>query len=170
MGIQIDLLSKLIPNILTIITQLCATAILFMLMKKFAWGPVKNILAERSKYEQERLTEADRLRKESAELKAEAEHELQEASVKAQQTIKDARSEAERLKESLINEGKERSQQLIDEAQKDIELQKAKMMEEMHKDIVNVAINTTSKMLGEKVDDKSDKKLVEGFIKEVSKK
>lgn len=170
MGVNVDVLSKLMPNILTIAVQLCATAVLFLLMKRFAWDPVRKILEERSKYEQERLTDAEDLRREQIQLREEVEQQLSDASKQAIQTIKGAREEGERLRDSLVNEGKQRSQQLVDEAQKDIELQKAKMMEELHKDIVNVAINTTSKMLAEQVDEKSDKRIVEGFIKEVAKK
>lgn len=170
MTIDIDVLEKLLPNILTVITQLCATAVLFLLMKKFAWEPVKKIMAARSEYEQERLSEADRLLQEQQQLRQQAEDELEQASVKARETMQDARDEGERMKENIIAEGRERSRQLIEEAGKDIELQRSKMLDEVHQQIVNVAIDTTSKMLGEKVDDKSDRKIVEKFIEEVSRK
>ncbi|MBR4422532.1 MAG: ATP synthase F0 subunit B, partial [Erysipelotrichaceae bacterium] len=55
----VDILSQLIPNVWTVITQLCATAVLFFLMYKLAWKPVKKILDARSEYEQARLSEAE---------------------------------------------------------------------------------------------------------------
>jgi len=170
MTIDVNVLENLMPNILTVLTQLCATALLFVLMKKLAWQPVMKILSERSKYEQERLQEADRLKKEQESMMAQAEKELEEAGQKAQQTIQSAREEGEKLKEKLITEGRERQKQLVEDAERDISLQKSKMLDEVHKEMVNVAINATSKMLGEKVDAKTDKKVVESFIKEVSKK
>ncbi len=170
MTIDVDVLEQLMPNILTILTQLCATAILFLLMKKFAWEPVKKILAARSQFEQGKLAEAEEYRAEQEKLKREAEKQLEEAGQQARETIQKAREEGERLKDSIVSEGKERSRQMLEDAEKDIELQRTKMLDEVHKDIVNAAIDTASKMLGEKVDDKADRKVVESFIKEVSKK
>lgn len=170
MSIDVNVLEKLMPDILTVVTQLCATAILFVLMKKLAWGPVKKILAERSRFEQDKLAEAETYRKEQEEMRSEAEKELDEANKQARETLQNAREEGERLKESIIAEGRAHSKQLVEDAERDIELQRTKMLDEVHQELVNVAIETTSKMLGQNVDDKTDRKVVENFIKEVSRK
>ena len=52
----IDILGQLVPNVWTALTQLCATALLFFLMYKLAWKPVKKILDARSEYESSRLS------------------------------------------------------------------------------------------------------------------
>ena len=36
------------PNLYTMIVQLCATLIIFLCIKKWLWKPVKNILAKRA--------------------------------------------------------------------------------------------------------------------------
>ena len=42
-----DVFGLLFPNVWTFISQLCATAVLFFLMYKLAYKPVKKILDER---------------------------------------------------------------------------------------------------------------------------
>ena len=87
MNIDIDVLSQLMPNIFTVITQLCATAVLFLLMYKLAWQPVKKILDARSEYEEKRLTDAEALKNKNEQLNAEASQQIEEANVQAQQII-----------------------------------------------------------------------------------
>ena len=169
MKIETDVLGQLLPNPLTMLAQLCATAILFFLMYKLAYKPVKKILDKRSEYEQSRLSDADNLKKKYEDLHAEAEKEITDAKAKAQEIINKAQDEGNRVKNNLIDEGKQKSQQIIDEAQNNIAMQKSKMLDEMHGEIVDVALTAAEKLLQSKLDSKNDKESIDEFIKEVTK-
>ncbi len=168
MNIETDILGQLVPNPLTMIVQLCATFVLVFLMYKLAYKPIKNILDKRSEYEQSRLTDADKLKKEYEDLRAKAENEINDAKINAKKIISDAQDEGNRLKNNLIDEGKLKSQQIIDEAQNNIALQKDKMLDEMHGEIVDVAMSAAEKILQSKLDSKSDKESIDDFVKEIS--
>ena len=170
MKIETDILGQLIPNPLTMVVQLCATAVLVFLMYKLAYKPVKKILDTRSEYEQSRLTDADKLKKEYEDLHAKAEQEIIDAKAQAKQIISDAQDEGNRVKTNLIDEGKAKSQQIIDDAQNNITLQKNKMLDEMHGEIVDVALSAAEKILQSKLDSKDDKESIDEFIKEVTNK
>ncbi|MBQ0036847.1 MAG: F0F1 ATP synthase subunit B [Firmicutes bacterium] len=170
MKIDTDVLGQLLPNPLTMLAQLCATAILFFLMYKLAYKPIKKILDARSEYEQSRLSDADNLKKKYEDLHAEAEKEITDAKAEARQIINNAQDEGNRLKNNLIDEGKQKSQQIIDEAQNNITLQKNKMLDEMHGEIVDVALSAAEKLLQSKLDSKDDKDSINEFIKEVTNK
>ena len=166
----VDILALLVPNIWTAITQLCATAVLFFALYKLAYKPVKKIMDARSEYEQNRLAEADALKKENEEMKKQMEAELAKADDKAREVIEEARQEGNRIKEVLEQEGKEKSEQMMAEAREDIEQQRSKMLSEMHEEIVNVAMTATEKLLNDKLNKKTDRKAVDEFIKEVTEK
>ena len=170
MNIKVDVLGKLMPNILTILAQLGATLVLFLLMKKLAWGPAKKIMAERAAYEQNLLRQAEALKKENEELKSLMEEKLSQAEEEATETVANAQREAQRLKDNMVDEGKELSRQLVEEARHSIELQKSKMLDDMHDEIVSVALSATERMLSEKLDVESDRQVIDSFIKEVSGK
>ncbi len=170
MNINVDVLGKLMPNILTILAQLGATLVLFLLMKKLAWGPAKKIMAERAAYEQNLLRQAEALKKENEELKTLMEEKLSQAEEEATETVVNAQREAQRLKDNMVDEGKELSRQLVEEARHSIELQKSKMLDDMHDEIVSVALSATERMLSEKLDVESDRQVIDSFIKEVSGK
>ncbi|MBQ6477936.1 MAG: F0F1 ATP synthase subunit B [Erysipelotrichaceae bacterium] len=166
----IDILGQLVPNVWTALTQLCATAVLFFLMYRLAWKPVKKILDTRSEYESSRLIEADRLKQENEELNAQAKASIDVAQKQAQQILEDAREEGETLKEEIAEEGRRQTQKMLTDAQKDIEKQRNKMLDQMQEEIVDTAIAVAEKILQSRVDEKRDRDNIDTFVKEVVKK
>ena len=55
----VDILNQLVPNVWTALTQLCASAVLFFVLYKLGYKPVRKILDTRSEYEQNKLAQAD---------------------------------------------------------------------------------------------------------------
>lgn len=163
-----EIMEKLFPNPLTIVTQLIATAVLFFALYRLLWKPVKKIMDARTEYEQSKLAEAQRLKEENERLTAEAQTMLNHASAQAQEIVNAAQAEAIKVKDHLIEEGKLKSQQIVAEAQANIVLQKNKLLEDMHEEIVNVALSAAEKMLQTKLDTMEDKHNIEEFIKEVN--
>ena len=163
----VDILDLLVPNVWTALTQLCATAILFFLMYKFAWNPVKNILDQRSEYEQQKLTEAAALKEENEKIAQQAANIIADANRSAEAIVKDAREEGQNMKNDLIKEGEAQSAQLLENAKRDMELQKDKMMEEMRAQLVDTAIAAAEKVLQGNIDADAERQSINAFVKEV---
>ena len=166
----VDILKLLVPNIWTAITQLCATAVLFFALYKLGYKPVRKILDTRSEYEQRKLAEADALKKENEELKKKMEEELAQAEERANRAIERARQEGNRLKDELVNEGREKTEQMIANAKADIAFERNKMLSKVQREIVDATISATEKMLSERIDEETDKRIIDDFIKEITKK
>lgn len=166
----VDILKLLVPNVWTSITQLCATAILFFALYKLGYKPVRKILDTRSEYEQRKLAEAEALKKENEELKKKMEEELAQAEERANRAIERARQEGNRLKDELVNEGREKTEQMFANAKADIAFERNRMLDEVQREIVDATISATEKMLSERIDEETDKRIIDGFIKEITKK
>ncbi len=166
----VDILNQLVPNVWTVITQLCASAVLFFVLYKLGYKPVRKILDTRSEYEQNKLAQADALKEENEALKKQLEEELAKADAAARETIEKARTEGRQLKENLISEGRERKEKLLADAKADIDLQRSRMLDEVQQEIVDATISATEKLLSEKIDESTDMRIIDDFIKEVTKK
>ncbi|MBE6125121.1 MAG: F0F1 ATP synthase subunit B [Erysipelotrichaceae bacterium] len=166
----VDILNQLVPNVWTVITQLCASAVLFFVLYKLGYKPVRKILDTRSEYEQNKLAQADALKEENEALKKQLEEELAKADAAARETIEKARTEGRQLKENLISEGRERKEKLLADAKADIDLQRSRMLDEVQQEIVDATISATEKLLSEKIDETTDIRIIDDFIKEVTKK
>lgn len=165
-----DVFGLLFPNVWTVISQLCATAVLFFLMYKLAYKPVKKILDTRSEYEQSRISEADALKEENTRLNEEAKQSILDANKSAEEIVASAREEAEIIKKELVEQGKEHSRQMMENAQKEIEVQRSKMLQDLHAEIVDATISATEKMLKVKIENQEDKDNIDTFVKEVINK
>ena len=93
---------------------------------------------------------------------------IDEAKKQAQLTIQQAQEEGSRIKNNLIEQGKQQSQQIVDEAVANINLQKDKMLQDMHRQMVDVALSATEKMLQTKINTQTDIDSIDSFVKEVS--
>ena len=165
-----DVFGLLFPNVWTVISQLCATAVLFFLMYKLAYKPVKKILDTRSEYEQSRISEADALKEENTRLNEEAKQSILDANKSAEEIVASAREEAEIIKKELVEQGKEHSRQMMENVQKEIEVQRSKMLQDLHAEIVDATISATEKMLKVKIENQEDKDNIDTFVKEVINK
>ena len=85
--IEVDIIGKLIPNPLTMIVQLCSTLVLFLLARKFLWGPVKNFLDVRTEKMQSDLAASEQAKQEAFADREKASEELTEAAGKAEQIV-----------------------------------------------------------------------------------
>lgn len=166
----VDILELLVPNVWTALSQLCATAVLFFLMYRLAWKPVKKILDQRSEYEHSRLKEAEALKAENEKLNAQARETIIEANRTAEEIVKSAREEGQTVRDELVEQGREQTRQMMENAQRDLELQRSRMMEEMHDEIVDAALSATEKMLQSKLSAESDKTDIDSFVREVINK
>ena len=163
----VDILSLLVPNVWTALTQLCASAVLFFLMYKLAWKPVKKILDTRSEYEQSKLEQAQKLQEENEKTALEAKNIISDANRTAEEIVSDASKEATQIKEEMIRETKRECELLLENNQKDMELQKSKMLKQVQEELVEATIFATEKILKNKVDAKTEKENIDSFIKEV---
>jgi len=166
----VDILELLVPNVWTAITQLCATAVLFFLMYKLAYKPIRNILDERSRYEQSKLAEVEALKEENEKLNLEAKEMIAQANKSAEAIVRSAREEGNTVKNELIEQGRQQSAQMMENAQRDLELQRSKMLKEVHSEIVDAAISAAEKVLESKIDSQSEKQSIDSFVKEVINK
>lgn len=170
MSIGIDIQGNLLPNILTMATQLLATFLIFLMFKKFLWKPVRNILKTRSETMQGELSEAKRLQDEANIHLEEAKQEINNAKESGKQIVEDARKEAENLKDSIIKEAEIKAKNKMDEANEKIAQHEREVRESLKEETVKVAMEAVSKLLNEKATSSDDLKALDKFIEEESKR
>lgn len=156
----------LFPNILTVAAQLCATFILFLLCKKLLWGPARNILKARQDKMVSSLENATKLQNEAAAKLQEAKEGLDEAKVKSVEIVESARNEANALREEIVNSAKREAANKLEDAEHKIELRKNEVQNELHDEMVSVAMAAVSKLLEEKATSQDDAKAIEKYVNE----
>lgn len=167
--VNFDVQGSLMPNLYTMIVQLCATLIIFLCIKKWLWKPVKNILAKRADAMQASLDSAFE-QNEEARVNLEASRkELNDAKESSREIIDAARQEAVNLKNEIVSDAKRQAHAKLDQADEKIARAKADAQSDLHDEMVSVAMAAVSKLLDEKATSKDDEEAIDKYIKEVKK-
>lgn len=141
-----------------------AFGILLLILGKFAWGPMTSALEDREKTIEESITRAERALEEAKQLQADNEAARREAERQAQQTLREAREQAEALRKEEVDKTKAELAQMREQARADIDREKQQALTELRDEVAGLAITAAEKILRENLDEQRQRKLVDQFL------
>lgn len=169
MSVSTDLNEKfnaLFPAWPTVVATIIAVLILLFVLSKLIYKPVKKMHDDRKRYIQNNINEAERLSKEATHDREKANDEIIQARIEATEIIAAARIEAENTRAIKAAAAVEEANRILVDAKKEIEAQQAKFDQESREAIIEVALEAAAKVIEKEVDNKTNRKIVEDFIKE----
>ncbi len=122
--------------------------ILFLLLNKLAWQPVRRILDERTRIISDSLSNADRIKKELAEAEATRLSIIQKANEQAAAIIGAAEKAAVLRGEQRTQEAARQAEEIIKKAHEAAQLDRDRLLAELKRDIGALVIQTTEKVAG----------------------
>lgn len=159
-----DIGGKLIPNLFSFVIQLCSLVVLILVVFFVAYKPVKKMLKKRTDYIENNITDSQK-NKALAKQNLEQSQEMILLSKKeASLIIIKANKEALKERQLLDEETKQNIIKLKKEAEADIQKSKEESLEEIRREMVNVALAASKEILKREVNEKDNAKLTEDFI------
>ncbi|REG88420.1 F0F1 ATP synthase subunit B [Algoriphagus antarcticus] len=141
--------------------------LLFILIK-FAWKPMLAALDERESSINNALKAAETARNEMANLKAENEKLLAEARLERDIILKKAQDASVKMIDDAKGEAVKAGALMIENAKAVIETEKKAALADVKAQVAALSLDITDKLLRKNLsDDKSQKELVDGFLKEL---
>ena len=157
-------------NIWQILISLINLVLLFLILKKFLYKPVKKMLEKRKAELDSQYESAKKAEEEGESYKKEWEATLQTADEKASEILANATENAKRHGERLIMEAEEKADGIIRVAKSEAELEKRKATEEVKREIVEVSGAIAEKMLEREINQQDHHALIESFIEKIGEK
>ena len=151
------------------ITHTVGFLITVWILKKYAWGPLLNLLEERrnkivDEFQKIEEGKAD-IEKQAAEYDARLRDIENERRVKLTEAVNEGKQIAEEIKTAAHNDAK----QIAAKAQAELDRDVAKAKVELKNDMVDMTVSAASKIINEKLDDDKHRDLIGKFIDEVEK-
>lgn len=140
---------------------------LYLLMKKFLFGPVTEIMEKRTKTIEDSFAEAKSKNEEADQIKAEYEAALKQSELKAEEIVKVARERANIVYDKTVKEAEEEAAKMIANANKAIEVEKRKSMQDVEEHIIDLTMVAAAKMIGENINEETNKQMMDDFLAEV---
>ena len=141
---------------------------LVLLLRSLAWKPILSSLKEREESIQSALDSAEKAKSEMASLKADNEKLLREAREERDKILRDARDAASRLQDQIQNEAKKSADKMIEDAKAMINTEKQAALRDVKAQVALFSLQIAEKLMKKNLaDDKAQKDLIEGYLKDV---
>ena len=154
-------------NIWQILISLANLFLLFLIVKKFLFKPVKKVLDSRQKQLDDQYNEAEKAKLEAKENLEMWEQKLATANEKADTIIRDATENAKYRSEKLVAEAQTQAESIIRVARNEAELERKKASDGIKREIVQVSGALTEKMLEREINTEDHRNLIDSFIEEI---
>ncbi len=164
---MVQTLDVISVNLWQILISLANLVLLFWIIKKFLFKPVKNVLAKRQNEIETQYESAERAEKQAYELKESWEKKLSSAESEANTIIKNAADNAKYRGDKLIFEAKEKAESIIRTAQSEAELELKKATDGIKREIVDVSGTLAEKMLEREINTEDHRALIDSFIEKI---
>lgn len=147
------------------------TWILFLLtLAVLSWKAfpaiAKGLESRRARIE-DAIEGAKRDREEARRLLDEHQRQLDEARVEARGILQEGREAGERLREEILAEARKEHESLLVKARKEMEREREELAASVRRDAVDLAIAAAERLVSERLDGESDRKLVRDYLSEI---
>ncbi|HEZ7985351.1 MAG TPA: F0F1 ATP synthase subunit B [Ruminococcus sp.] len=140
--------------------------LLFIVLKIFLFKPVNKIMDERTRSIQNDIDSAKKSMEEAEALKQQYTEDLSNAKEEARRIVMKAQDDAAAEKAVLMQRSKEDADKLVADANKAIENERRRVLQQAQSQIADLAIEAASKIIGENVDDEKNRRIVDKFLSE----
>jgi F-type H+-transporting ATPase subunit b len=160
-------LSPFAGNLGNAVWTLVIFTIVVLVLGKFAWGPVLALLQQREQFIHRSLSEAKREREEAEARLKEYSAKLQSAHAEAVGIIEEARRDAERLRGELRPRAKAEAEALISNAERQIQLETARALQQIRTEAVELSVMIASKLIQRNLTKEDNERLIEDALRQV---
>lgn len=158
---------NVIPDWTNFGLQLLNTALLFFIVRHFAWKPVKAFLKQRQDLLQQEVDEAHELKNSSETLLQDAQMKIKTAREEGKGIVEKAKTRAMEVHDELIAKAKEDVQRSREKVREELEQEKRHVYAVIREDMVELAIESTQKLLQEEFSPEKNSRLFHDFLKNV---
>lgn len=151
-------------NFWTALFVLLNTTVLFLVLKKFLFVPVMNMIKSRQDEIDTMYLEADNAKNEALALEAEYKEKLSQATVTGERMVKEAMERGQSREEEIIRQANADASAIMAKASADIALEKKKALNDAKDEISDIAMAIAEKVVGRELNGADHADLVNGFI------
>jgi len=155
------------PDVGLLFWTLVSFIALYLILRKFAWGPILGAVKEREESIKQALDAADNAKKDMENLKADNEKILNEAKIERETMLKEAREIKSKLISDAEEEAKIRAKKMVEAAKTAIQNEKNSAMNELKNTVVDLSVGIAEKLISEELADKDKQlKMIEDILED----
>ena len=151
-------------NFWTALFVLLNTIALFLVLKKYLFVPVLNMIAQRQKEIDDMYSEADAARSNAKAMETEYQEKLSVAAQTGERLVKEAVARGQSREEEILRQANAEANAIREKAAADIAMEKKKAINDAKDEISGMAVAIAEKVVGRELSSADHTDLVEAFI------
>lgn len=164
---MIQTLDVISVNLWQILISLINLFLLFLIVKKFLFKPVKKVLSARQAQLDDQYTKAKKAENEAEANRIAWKDKKTQLDHEANAILQSATERAAYREEQIVSEARERADSLIRQAEAEASLERKKAEADIKREIVEVSGALTEKMLEREINPQDHRQLIDSFIEEI---
>lgn len=140
--------------------HLIAFFALFWILKKYAWGPVLQMVEQRRENIEKAYGEVEAKQAEAERLQVDLDARLGAIEEERRKTMEEAARDGRALADEIRNAAEQQRERILARAQSDIELEREKLKAELNNYVADLAIDMTEKLVAMKLDREEHRRLI----------
>jgi F-type H+-transporting ATPase subunit b len=154
-----------VPN-LTLLIQDIAFIVLMVLLVRYLYRPISQVLEARTKRIQDGLRAAEEAKRDREAAEKEYQLRMESARREGQALLDRIAKQGEDLRKELETKAREQADALIARARAEIQQEREKAVQDLREQVADLAVLAASRIIGESLDLKKHRELIERAIEE----
>lgn len=139
----------------------------FLLLSYLLFNPARNLMEERQEGIREQMETAAREKQDAIQFKAEYDEKIKNVQKETDEILSEARKKALKKESVMLEEAREEAAQIVARANREVELEKSKVKDEMKQEIINVATAMAGKIVASSLDESKQSQLLADTLEEM---
>lgn len=157
-------MEMVMPKLPQLLTTALGFIFLVLILGKYAWGPILNVLDERRNKVEGDYAAAEKNLADAEALKGEFESKLADIKAIEREKVQEAVRRGEAQSEGIVGKARTSADEIRAKAEQDIEIESHKAQIELRDSVVAMALGAAEKVIGERLDDDLHRKLIQEYI------
>jgi F-type H+-transporting ATPase subunit b len=150
------------------LSQVISFVIVALLLRRFAYKPILNVLHERRERIEESLRNAEKIKQQLAEAEKRYAEILAKANADAQKMIDEARESSSHVADRKMQEAIVAAEQIIAKAREASALERERTMAELKRQLGRLVVETTAKVTGKVLTSEDQRRLQEEAARQLA--
>lgn len=149
------------------IYQLAGFFVLLLVLKKYAFGPVMNMMEKREKHVADQIASAEKNREEAEKYLAEQREAIQGARNEAMEIVDNAKKMSDQQAKDTLEKAKKESERMKQTALAEINTEKERAVAALREQVATLSVLVASKVIEKELDEQEQERLIQDTLQEV---
>ena len=152
-------------NFWTMIFAWCNLLVLYFVLRKLLFKPVKNMIDSRQQEIDGMYSDAEKSREDADAMKADYEEKISHAQEESEEILKNAVRRAQLRVEEILREENDKAARVMKRDEEQVEMEKKRAINEVKNEVSDMAIGIASAVIERDIDRKEHEALIDEFIR-----